>query len=104
MSYYTKSDADRGPVGVWLRHERVSRGWTIDDVCRELSAAGEPIAPATLRQYEAGPREPGVVLMAALVRLYGSEPEQVPPKPSDIDRMADAVNRLADVLERRQNG
>ncbi len=65
---------------------------------------GEPVTPATLRQYEAGPREPGVLFMGALVHLYGSQPERAAAPPSDIDRLADAINRLTDVLERRMGG
>ena len=104
MAYHTKSDADRGPVGTWMRRERISRGWSVSDVCRELAEIGEPVTPATLRQYEAGPREPGVLLMGALVHLYGSQPERAAAPPSDIDRLADAINRLTDVLERRMGG
>ena len=104
MAYHTKSDAERGPVGTWMRHERISRGWSVADVCRELAEIGESVTPATLRQYEAGPREPGVVLMGALVHLYGSQPERVAAPPSDIDRLAEAINRLADVIERRTGG
>lgn len=102
MAYYTKSDAERGPVGAWMRRERVAQGWTVADVCLELAEIGETVTPATLRQYEAGPREPGTVLSAALVRLYGSEPEQLPQERSDIDRLADAIERLADIMERQR--
>jgi transcriptional regulator with XRE-family HTH domain len=102
VGYYTKSDAERGPVGLWMRRERKARGWTVPDVARELAEIGEPVKPATLRQYEAGPREPGTVLLAALVRLYGTEPEELPREPTDIDRLADAINRLAGVLERQE--
>ena len=72
------------------------------EVSNELAINGETVTPATLRQYEAGPREPGAVLLAALVRLFESEPEELPQQRSDIDRLADAIERLADIMERRR--
>lgn len=101
MGYYTKSDSERGPIGAWMRRERIAREWSVADVSQELAAMGETATPATLRQYEAGPRQPGAVLLAALIRLYGSEPQEAPSPASDIDRLAAAIDRLADVLERR---
>ena len=83
-----------------MRRERKARGWTVPDVARELAEIGEPVKPATLRQYEAGPRQPGAVLLSALIRLYGSEPQEMPREPTDVDRLADAINRLAEVIER----
>ncbi len=83
-----------------MRRERIAQGWSVADVARQLEKIGEAVSPATLRQYEAGPRTPGAVLLGALIRLHGSEPEQPPEQRSDIDRLADAINRLADVFER----
>ncbi len=101
MAYHTKGDALRGPAGSWMRRERVSRGWSVADVSDELAAIGTKVSPATLRQYEAGPRQPGAELHAALVRLFGTEPEAAPEHKSDIDRLADAIDRLALALARR---
>ena len=101
MPYPTKSDTERGPVGRWMRHERVSRGWSVTELTEELAAVGMNTSPATIRQYEAGPRQPGAELHDALVRLFGSKPEELPPQQTDIDRLAEAIDRLAIVLSQR---
>lgn len=101
MAFPTKRDAERGPIGSWMRSERVARGWSVADVSHELAAAGAPVSQATIRQYEAGPRQPGVALLGALVDLYGSEPATTAEQPSDIDRLSDAIDRLTVALGQR---
>ena len=91
-----KTDSERGAVGVWLRRERLARGWSADEVASHLE---EPVAPATIRALEAGSSKPSPVLLAALVRLYGSEPdEESLPLSPDAKAIVAAINELRDAI------
>ena len=91
-----KTDAERGAVGVWLRRERLARGWSTDDVVEHLE---EPVAPATILALESGRSKPSPVLLAAIVRLYGSEPDEgALPLSPDAKAIVAAINELRDAI------
>ena len=91
-----KTDSERGAVGMWLRRERLARGWSADDVAANLE---EPVAPATIRALEAGGSRPSPLLFAALVRLYGSEPDEgALPLSPDAKAIVAAINELRDAI------
>ena len=71
-----KPDTERGYIGAWMRKERRAKGWTIADVVTALVELDpdNKVREDYIRYLEAGPRKPGPVLLAALCRIYGSEP------------------------------
>jgi transcriptional regulator with XRE-family HTH domain len=76
-----KSAAERGYIGVWMREERVKRGWSPEQVVDALSALEHPIRVDYYRGLEAG-RRPGPELLQALTKLYGTEPIEPAPEPT----------------------
>jgi hypothetical protein len=90
-----KSDAERGPVGAWLRRERMGRKWSVDRVVQELTDGGYPVSAVYYRQVEAG-RKAGPALVSAAVRLFGSEPDDQARRP---ETAREAIVRLADSVE-----
>lgn len=97
-----KSDAERGYIGVWMRHERMSRGWAPERVVDELASRGQRIRVDYYRALEAG-KKPGPELLTALRDLYGNEPEPLPVPAPESDPIAAAIRELtAEVRLSRQ--
>ena len=94
-----KTDLERGPIGVWLKAERMSRDWTPERVVEALrDATGTAIRVDYYRQIEArtAGKVPGPDLLADLQRLYGSRPQPLPePEPPQPALSADAIAIVA---------
>jgi len=111
----TKSDAQRGPVGAWLRRERMSRGsaWTPEFVVEALrDRTGTAIRVDYYRQLEAGTagKVPGPDLLEDLVTLYGTRPTPLPePEPEapalspDTVAIVAAIDRLTAALREQHD-
>lgn len=85
-----KADRQRGALGTWVRRERLSHGWTVEDL-----AAAVEVQPSTIRGIEAGTRPPGRLTVDRLAQAFGSEPPSLEAGPSDTDRIVEAVNLVA---------
>jgi transcriptional regulator with XRE-family HTH domain len=106
-----KSDEARGPIGVWLRRERLARGWKDTDVTRELAKRGIALLPASYRGYEAGPQPPSAQLLQGLEAVFGSKAPDTTKEaaePVGLDGLiaaiyvqTAAITRLAEALETR---
>ncbi len=100
---HVKTDHERGYIGTWMRRERKALGWTTEAVVAHLQDdLGIETNVSSIRVWEAGPENhrPGAVVMAALVRLYGSEPVELEPEELPRDAVAEAVDRLTEAVER----
>lgn len=70
-----RTPAQRGPVGNWLRDERLARQWRSAAVARRnLERAGIKVAPSVYAEWEAGTRIPSERQLNALVAYYGTQP------------------------------
>ena len=107
-----KTDAERGPVGVWLKRERLAHGWTPEDVVAQLrERTGTVIRVDYYRQIEArtAGKVPSAELQADLERVYGTAPTPLPdPEPEPPSLSADtlalvgAIDRLTAAVEAQQ--
>ena len=94
---YVKPDKERGYIGAWMRRERLEKGWSVEEVVQKLKDEyGEETRVDYYRYLEAGPRKPGPVLLAALCRLFDSEPQPFDDEPTDGEVMAAAIDRLTE--------
>ena len=95
MAYQTKDDADRGPIGAWLRRERIERMWRVKEVVAML--AEDPydidITESWYRQVESGKAQPGQILLLALTRIFESEPD-VAEAEAPADALVAAIEEL----------
>src|SRR4029079_16652097 len=60
-----KSDQERGPIGAWMRRERIARDWSQKEMPERLATVGQRVDADYYRQLEAGKR-PGPEVMDAL--------------------------------------
>lgn len=99
-----KSDAERGPIALWARNQRVARGWTQAEVAEMVG-----LTELSYRGYEAGPRV-SVPVRRKLEEIYGTTPPD-PHAPGEqptesmaelvaaIRGQTEAISRLATALE-----
>lgn len=102
-----KSDEERGPVALWLRNERLARGWTQKDVADRLG-----LTELSYRAYEAGPRVSKPV-RTALEAIYGTkppDPHAPSPKSADLVELVvalreqtAAIRELAEMMKIRES-
>ena len=80
-----------------MRRERRAREWHVNDVVEALKELDPELEVRDdyIRYLEAGPRKPGAVLLAALCRIFDSEPT-----PLDEEETSAEDTRLVEVLER----
>jgi transcriptional regulator with XRE-family HTH domain len=94
-----RTPAQRGPIGNWLRDERIARGWTSASVARRhLARSGIRVAESVYAEWESGTRIPSERQQEALEGFYGS-------KPAAGGVLADTallvqLTRIAEALER----
>jgi len=94
-----RTPAQRGPIGNWLRDERLARGWTSAGAARaNLERAGIRVAPSVYAEWESGTRIPSEAQLAKLQEFYGSEPGQS--TPVDQSAIVAAIDRQTAMLER----
>jgi transcriptional regulator with XRE-family HTH domain len=103
-----KTDQERGPIGAWMRRERLAHQWTPADVVARLGRKGAPILEGSYRGYEAGPRPPSEQIIRALEAVFGSQAPDTKNEPAEpqgldgliaaIQAQTEAINRLVDRL------
>jgi transcriptional regulator with XRE-family HTH domain len=70
-----RTPAQRGPIGNWLRDERIARGWTNAATARaNLERAGIRVAPSVYAEWESGTRLPSERQLDQLWRSAGRTP------------------------------
>lgn len=94
-----KSDQERGPIGTWMKRERLSRDWSPERVVDALrDVTGTVVRVDYYRQLEArtAGRVPGPELLEDLATLFGSRPTPLPePEPEAPDLSADTLALVA---------
>jgi transcriptional regulator with XRE-family HTH domain len=91
-----RTPAQRGPIGNWLRDERIARGWTNAATARaNLDRAGIRVAPSVYAEWESGTRLPSERHLEQLRAFYGSEPVGAA---TGRDAVAAAIDRQTEVL------
>lgn len=106
-----KTDQERGPIGTWLKRERLSRDWSPERVVEALrDVTGTVIRVDYYRQVEArtAGKLPGPDLLRDFRQLYGSEPTALPeperPGPSpDTLAIVAAIDRLAAAIQAQKD-
>lgn len=89
-----KRDSERGPVGRWLRQERLKL-----DVSVEAVSAALGLNPATYRAWESGAKRPGASWLPELARYFGSEPPlEMQPAP-DMGALIAALSALTEQIQ-----
>jgi len=73
-----RTPAQRGPVGNWLRDERLSRGWKQETARANLARAGISIPASVYAEFESGTRVPSEERIQAIAAYYGSSPAESP--------------------------
>lgn len=95
-----RTPAQRGPIGNWLRDERLARGWSSAGTARgNLERAGIKVAASVYAEWESGTRIPSEAQLARLQDFYGSKPGQTASTP-DYAALVEAIDRQTAMLER----
>lgn len=105
------TDEQRGRYGRWLRKERLSRGWSPEQVRERVQGLGYRVGPSSYAEWESGRKRPSKDAVPYFVELYRSEPEpeETPAGPvptgenaaliAALEAQTAAITRLAEAIE-----